>query len=94
MKRKLRLLVYYFALKRVKDILNLLEKINRKLIKNILKKFKKYVDKQKQRWYNKKRSTQKQYEGQRAHWKVNNKPLKKTNSGSYLYYHKKQINEL
>ena len=63
-------------------------------IKNILKKFKKYVDKQKQRWYNKKRSTQKQYEGQRAHWKVNNKPLKKTNSGSYLYYHKKQINEL
>ena len=46
-------------------------------IKNILKKFKKYVDKQKQRWYNKKRSTQKQYEGQRAHWKVNNKPLKK-----------------
>ena len=67
MKRKLRLLVYYFAPKRVKNILNLLKKINRKLIKNILKKFKKYVDKQKQRWYNKKRSTQKQYEEQRAH---------------------------
>ena len=33
-------------------------------------------------------------EERRAHLIVNKKPLKKTNSGSYLYYHKKQINEL
>jgi len=58
LKRKLKLLVYYFALKTgLKNIKNLLKKVNKKLNKKYLKKFKKVVDKTKQRWYNKKRST-------------------------------------
>ena len=77
MKRKLKLLVYYFALKTgLKNIKNLLKRSTKNWIKNIKKNSKKLLTKQ-----NKdgtiRNVPQRTAKEQRAHWKVNNKPLKK-----------------